>query len=522
MNAVTILFPHQLFKEHPAINPERPVYLVEEELFFNQYNFHKQKLVLHRATMKMYAELLERKKITVHYVDAKDKNADIRSLVPWLAAQGAREIYYTDTVDDWLEKRITVACENASVKKVKYSSPNFFNAMGDVQDFFGDKKKYLQTDFYIWQRKQLKILLDPDNQPEGGKWTYDYQNRIKFPKTELPPEIGLPEENRFVKEARSYVASTFAKNQGALFPPLKDDKEKLKKKPKVIDKAGGFYPTTFEEAENWLDNFLSTRFLKFGVYQDAMVGKEHYLHHSVLTPMLNVGLLDPRQIISKAVEASVKYQVPINSVEGFIRQIIGWREFIRIVYERDGSKQRTRNFWGFTRKIPDSFRTGQTGIVPVDSVIQKLLHTGYSHHIERLMVMANFMLLCEFDPDEVYRWFMEMYIDSYDWVMVPNVYGMTQFADGGLMATKPYISGSNYIMKMSDYKKGPWQQIWDGLFWRFMNVNRDYFSRNKRLALLLKTFDKMPVEKRENHLKNAEEFLAELDHPVSAKQEALF
>ena len=139
-----------------------------------------------------------------------------------------------------------------------------------------------------------------------------------------------------------------------------------------------------------------------------------------------------------------------------------------------------------------------------------MLDTGYSHHIERLMVMANFMLLCEFDPDEVYKWFMEMYIDSYDWVMVPNVYGMTQFADGGLMATKPYISGSNYLLKMGDYKRGPWQQIWDGLFWRFMHVNRDFFSRNQRLGMLLNTFDKMPKEKRDTHIRNAEEYLEKL------------
>ena len=141
-------------------------------------------------------------------------------------------------------------------------------------------------------------------------------------------------------------------------------------------------------------------------------------------------------------------------MEGFIRQVLGWREFIRAVYQRENVKQRTRNYWGFTRKIPASFWTGTTGIVPVDDVIKKVLKSGYAHHIERLMILGNFMLLCEFDPDEVYRWFMELFIDSYDWVMVPNVYGMTQFADGGLMTTKPYISGSNYIMKMSNYEKG--------------------------------------------------------------------
>jgi deoxyribodipyrimidine photolyase-related protein len=203
--------------------------------------------------------------------------------------------------------------------------------------------------------------------------------------------------------------------------------------------------------------------------------------------------------------------IPLNSLEGFIRQIMGWREFIKIVYEREGSKQRTTNYWNFTRKIPASFWNGTTGIAPIDLTIQKILKTGYCHHIERLMVLGNFMLLCEFDPNEVYKWFMEMFIDAYDWVMVPNVYGMTQFADGGLMTTKPYISGSNYLMKMSDYEKGDWQGIWDGLFWRFMHEHRSFFLKNPRLGMLIGTYDKMSPEKQAGHLHNANQFLNHLD-----------
>ena len=196
--------------------------------------------------------------------------------------------------------------------------------------------------------------------------------------------------------------------------------------------------------------------------------------------MLNVGLITPQEIVSESLQFARKNNIPINSTEGFIRQIIGWREFIRGIYECKGSEQRTKNFWGFKRKIPKSFYDGSTGIEPIDITIKKVLKTGYCHHIERLMVLGNFMILCEFDPDEVYRWFMELFIDAYDWVMVPNVYGMSQFADGGLMATKPYISGSNYLMKMSDYKKGEWQTIWDALFWRFMHVHRDFFSKKSK------------------------------------------
>ncbi|MEJ7767184.1 MAG: cryptochrome/photolyase family protein [Chitinophagaceae bacterium] len=511
MKSATLVFPHQLFKDHPAILEARPVYVIEEALFFNQYNFHKQKLILHRSTMKMYSRLLEENEMTVEYIQAIDPLSDIRELLCDLAKKGIQEIHYANVVDNWLEKRIRTTCATHSIKAIIYETPNFLNTLHSVTGFFSKKTKYLQTDFYIWQRRQLKILLSANSQPEGGKWTYDADNRMKFPKDELPPEIGLPEENDYVKEARQYIHDNFNSNYGELTPPI----HLTKKAQPDSEAVAGFYPTTYEEAAQWLDDFLQTRFQKFGVYQDAMVGNSHYLHHSVLTPMLNIGLLNPKQIIEKAIKASAKHDVPLNSLEGFIRQIIGWREFIRIIYEKEGSKQRTTNFWKFTRKIPPTFWKGETGIVPVDIVIHKLLATGYSHHIERLMVMANFMLLCEFDPDEVYRWFMEMYVDSYDWVMVPNVYGMTQFADGGLMATKPYISGSNYLMKMSDYKKGPWQEIWDGLFWRFMHVNRDFFIKNPRLGMLLKTFDKMPQAKRDRHLANAEKYLAGLDEVIS-------
>jgi len=247
-----------------------------------------------------------------------------------------------------------------------------------------------------------------------------------------------------------------------------------------------------------------------------------WLHHSLLSPLLNIGLLQPNEITTAALDAAKKKEIPLNSLEGFIRQVTGWREFIRAVYEREGGQQRTRNYWGFKRKIPASFWNGTTGIIPIDHLIRQLQKHAYTHHIERLMVLGNFMLLCEFDPDEVYQWFMEWYIDSYDWVMVPNVYGMTQFADGGIMTTKPYISGSNYLLKMGNWEKGEplsigndmqanWSEIWDGLFWRFMDKQRKFFSSNPRLGMLLKTLDKMNAAKKERLFAIANGYLDKLD-----------
>ncbi len=363
--------------------------------------------------------------------------------------------------------------------------------MEEVAAYFSKKKTYFQKDFYIQQRKQRKLLLEADGKPTGGKWNFDEENRMRFAKKEVVPIVHFPAENSYTTEAKEYAQQHFSKNYGTA-------------------EASYFYASSFKEAEEWLNDFLKNRFEKFGIYEDAIVANEIILHHSMLTPMLNTGLLTPQQILDAAINHAKKYDIPLNSVEGFIRQIIGWREFIRIVYEREGSKQRTTNYWKFKRTIPASFWTGTTGIPPIDITIRKVLQTGYCHHIERLMVLGNFMLLCEFDPDEVYKWFMELFIDAFDWVMVPNVYGMTQFADGGLMTTKPYISSSNYLMKMSDYEKGDWQQVWDGLFWRFMHIHRDFFLQNPRLGMLVRTFDKMSEEKRSTHLVNAEKYLSSI------------
>ena len=183
---------------------------------------------------------------------------------------------------------------------------------------------------------------------------------------------------------------------------------------------------------------------------------------------------------------------------------------MRGIYEREGVFQRTNNHFRYQRPLPPSFWTGSTGIEPIDDVILKVLRHGYCHHIERLMILGNFMLLCEFDPDTVYQWFMELFIDAYDWVMVPNVYGMTQYADGGLLSTKPYISGSNYLLKMSDYKKGDWCKTWDALYWRFIHVHKQEFAKNQRMTMMVRLLEKMDPKKLDDHLETAERFLEEL------------
>jgi deoxyribodipyrimidine photolyase-related protein len=491
MSKTGIIFPHQLFEQNILTSKCDTIYLVEEWLFFKQYNFHKQKIAFHRASMKFYENYLQSKKIKVVYIDSFNKLADVRKLIPYVKAKGVNALEYIDTTDYWLEQRINKACNAHNVEMKQNHTPLFLNSTEEIAAYFSDKKRIFQTDFYKYQRQNRNVLLENKQKPIGGKWSYDDENRLKYPKGKIPPEIDFLNPNEFYSEAATYTQKYFRENYGKL-------------------NSDFIYPTTYAQSKSWLQTFFESRFSEFGAYEDAILSNENILHHSVLTPMLNVGLLTPKFIIEEALLYANNQKIPLNSLEGFIRQILGWREFIRAVYQLKGIEERTKNYWRFTRKIPASFWNGTTGIDPIDITIKKVLETGYCHHIERLMVLGNFMLLCEFDPDEVYRWFMELFIDAYDWVMVPNVYGMSQFADGGLMATKPYISGSNYLMKMSDYKKGIWQNVWDGLFWRFMHTHRDFFLQNPRLGMLVRSFDKMPALKKKAHLNNADQFLNSL------------
>ncbi|WP_172279107.1 cryptochrome/photolyase family protein [Chryseobacterium sp. LAM-KRS1] len=481
-----LIFPHQLFEDTDYLIQDQPVFLIEEFLFFRQYAFHKQKIAFHRATMKFYEHTLKKSGFEVEYIESSSKYSDIRNLILKLENDHFKTIKTTDVCDNWLEKRLRQTKLDLEI----HDSPLFLNTKEELKDYFEGKKSYHQTDFYKQQRITRNILMKA-GKPLGGKWTYDTENRRKYPKNKKAPFIYFPTNNQYYEEAKEYTEKHFSKNYGILTD------EQL-------------YPTTFKEAEKWLEQFLEMRFPEFGIYEDSIVEKEYFLHHSVLSPLMNVGLLTAENVLEKAISFAKENDIPVNSLEGFVRQILGWREFVRGVYLYQGVHQRNKNYWKHKQKLPGSFYTAKTGIQPVDSSIQKILKTGYAHHIERLMIFANLMNLCQFDPDEVYQWFMEMFIDSYDWVMVPNVYGMSTLSDGGKMSTKPYISGSNYIKKMSDYPNGEWAEQWDALFWNFINDNKDFFAKNPRLGMMLRTLEKMPEEQRKEHIKRAKAFIENL------------
>lgn len=494
-----LIFPHQLFDEHPGLasSPDQ-VILVEDDLFFGDHvypaAFHKQKLWLHRSSMKRYEQLLQGRGLSVEYVDHLATDPALDRVFEALVSAGLTRVEVLDPHDDMLSKRLRRGCEQRTIELRFLETPMFLNSPEENREYRSGRKRWFMADFYRHQRQRLEVMVE-DGEPVGGRWSFDEENRKKVPRKMLAEIPSLPVAARdaqddFDESARSHVMTHYGDNPGGLDELI--------------------YPTSHAGAERWLACFLDQRFGLFGDYEDAMVKGERWLWHGVLTPMLNIGLLTPRQVLDAALIHAAKHDVPINSLEGFVRQLIGWREFMRATYEDLGVDMRTSNHWGHVRPMPASFYDGTTGIDPVDDVIGRVLETGYCHHIERLMVLGGFMFLCEIHPDAIYRWFMELFVDSYDWVMVPNVYAMSQHADGGSITTKPYFSGSSYVRKMSNHPPGDWTAIWDGLYWRWIWNHVEELGRNPRWAMMCAMAKKMDPAKRDEHIRIAEAFLARL------------
>ena len=344
--------------------------------------------------------------------------------------------------------------------------------------------------FYQKIRQKLCVLTDENNKPIGGKWSFDEENRKKIPKNiEIPSFPIIQKDNKF-KSLKSKINSTFHGHPGSL--------DYL------------WMPTNRKDSLEWLDLFLENKFSKFGDYEDAIRFENNFLFHSALSPVLNMGLLTPNEVVYKALEFSKTHSIPINSLEGFIRQIIGWREFIRGIYHHKGNEEIKSNYWKHDRKLTNHWYEGTTGIIPLDDAIKDCIKFGYTHHIPRLMIICNIMNLSKIHPNEIYKWFMEMFVDSSDWVMVPNVYGMGTFADGGIFATKPYSCGSNYILKMSNYKKDSWCDIVDGLYWKFMSDNISHFKSNPRLSILVGSLERMNIDRKRLIFDKASNFITNM------------
>ncbi len=472
-----LLFPHQLFENHELIDTHSYIILAEDAHFFHAFSFHKQKLIFHRATMQAYAQMLKQKGKCVIYFEHDTCKKNLLHLFTSLKKNKIELINYFDVIDIALAQKIIRDAKKAKIIIQKYESPSFFLSSPEATAYFKNKKKYSMAPFYQYMRKKYDILMY-NGKPIGGKWSFDTENRQNF--NQKIPFLKSPTHNKssFVKEAQTYIKKYFDRNPGSLDTFI--------------------YPVTHKQARNWLRSFLEKKLHLFGTYQDAMHTDHPFGFHSLLSPLLNSGLLLPDYVINETILYARKHNIRINNIEGFIRQILGWREFVRSVYITAGKQQRQSNVLKHTNTLPKSFWEGTTGIDPIDNVIAHVLKYAYAHHIQRLMILGNFMQLTETHPDQVYTWFMELFIDAYDWVMVPNIYGMSQYADGGIMTTKPYCSSSSYIRKMSNYPTGTWTKIWDALYWCFIDKHKKLFAQNRRMVFAMATLKRMkPIKRQE-------------------------
>lgn len=480
-----------LFPDHGALEPgpDTIFFMAEDYGLCTVYKYHKHKIVLILSSMRSHGESISEKH-HIHYSELTKDNLDIGfedKLGNAVEKYGIREIVTYHIENRGMRKRIAEFCRDRNIGLTVKDSPGFLTTEAEFNNYMGSYDRLFMNDFYIWQRKRLGILLNEDGSPLNGKWSFDSENRKSLPAGARIPPVESPEKSNHTMEVSRTVERLFPDNPG--------------------DTETFFLPTTRKDSLEWMTGFFKNRFGSFGPYQDAISSEETFLYHSVLSPMMNIGLITPQETVDSAIEYGAGHSIPYQSIEGFVRQLIGWREFMRGIYNTGKARG---NFFGNNRKLTRKWYDAETGIPPLDTAISRVNRNAYAHHIERLMVISNIMLLCEISPYDAYKWFMELFVDSSHWVMEPNVFGMGQFADGGLFATKPYISGSNYILKMSDYKKGEWCDIWDGLYWRFIDKHSEFFINNKRMSMMVGMFDKMDSDKINPKLRLAEKFIGEM------------
>ena len=489
MKDIFIVLGNQLFDPLYLKNYKFCKIFMAEDLGLCTYEKHHKLKILHfLSSMRSYNDLLKSKGFETDYYDCKNNFSDKYEdkLRKSIKESKPKRVFSFEVEDKPFEKKLNKIVKEIGLERVIVTSPMFLNSRDDFKKYLENKKKPLMANYYKMSRIKFDLLVK-DEKPVGGKWSFDKDNRKKLPQTVKLPKRLVASETKHTKVLKEFINTTFENHPG--------------------NTENFWLPTTHKESTEWLDDFLIEKLNLFGDYEDAVSQRDNILFHSALSPLINSGLITPEKIVDRL--KKLKTKVNLNSLEGYIRQVIGWREFMRGIYQNYSTEMEKGNFFKHKRKFKKEWYSGETGIPPLDHSIKNALKYGWTHHIERLMVLSSLMNLCEIEPKQVYKWFMEMFIDSSEWVMAPNVYGMGLFSDGGIFATKPYICGSSYYLKMMDFKKGEWCETVDGLYWRFINKNRKFFSSNPRLNMMVSVYDKMKNERKKKILSKAEAFITQ-------------
>ncbi|MEO9466149.1 cryptochrome/photolyase family protein [Sulfitobacter pontiacus] len=460
---------------------------------------HPKKIALIFAAMRKFAHALEQDGWKVVYTqldDTDNAGSIVGELLRRAAQTGASEVLATEP-GEW---RLIGKLKYAPLKVHLLPDDRFLATHAEFEAWAEGRKALRMEYFYREMRRKTGLLMEGD-QPAGGKWNFDHDNRKA-----APEDVTVDGPLRFdpdatTREVLELVQARFGDNFGALEP--------------------FWFATTRAEALQALDHFVANALPRFGDYQDAMLNENEFLYHAILSPYLNIGLLNVTEICEAAADAYAAGHAPINAAEGFIRQIIGWREYVRGIYFLEGPDYTARNILGHDRDLPWFYWGGETRMNCVAKAVGQTRTQAYAHHIQRLMVTGNFALLAGIDPAQVHEWYLAVYADAFEWVEAPNTIGMSQFADGGVIASKPYVSSGAYINRMSDHckschysvsaKTGDTACPFNLLYWHFLDRHRDRFSNNPRMGNMYRTWDRMDADKRKTVLAEGDALLARLD-----------
>jgi len=492
----------QLLLDHPALRlaeeqvgrDRLTVLMVESEARARRLPYQAKKLVLLFSAMRHFASRLRSSGFEVDYRISTTATGAIQehieAIKPEVMFTMQASEYHGREFQENLEKSLNIPVK--ILPNTQFLTGHYNPIPEPLED-----KRYVQESFYRKMRTHFNLLLKEDGEPVGGKWNFDKENRRRLPKgIQISPPIS--------------------------FIPDRDTQQVMEeidhKFPGIGETRGFNLGVTHEEAQQAADDFFEKRLPDFGAYEDAMSGLYDTINHSRLSPYLNIGLLDPLELAIQAQRRYEEGKAPLNSVEGFIRQVVGWREYMYWQYWRLMPEILNRNYWEADRPLPEFFWNGDTNLNCLRHVILRALSNGYTHHIERLMVVSNFCLLCGIDPNQVNEWFLGGYIDAYEWVMIPNVYGMGLYADGGQISTKPYISSANYINKMSDYcqecfydhrlRIGEAACPFNYLYWNFILEKEAQLRSNPRMGRSLLGLQHLEPEDRFAVRDQAEKFFA--------------